>query len=307
MQEYANQNIKDWKEGIIGAYLAASYKMLKQNIKAAELISNYRLGAHQKNTNQFNNTVANDAIYALITRNYFDTKQDKTLTEIQDYINSGHYDSFTAAAIIMALATEPETGTASLDDVAVFANDKKLKSDLKSDVIQVALPYDVNKLRVNCPTCKTDAPLFATFVQQGFPINATSASNGIEISRKYYDANGNEITAGNIGDIIDVKIVARTRGGTEQVSNAVITDLLPGGFIPMTDSLNGEKEFSEIHEDRILIYTALSRTPSVFTYRAQISAAGKFAVPPIAASDMYNAAVNATGESGTFTVSNETK
>ena len=30
-EEYAKQNLKDWEKGISGAYIATSYKLLKQN------------------------------------------------------------------------------------------------------------------------------------------------------------------------------------------------------------------------------------------------------------------------------------
>lgn len=306
LQEYANQNIPDWKDGVISAYLAASYKMLKQNTKAAELISNYRMGARQKTTNQFNNTVANDAAYALIAQNYFDMNPEKVISEIQNYINAGHYDSFTAAAVIAAIARADVQNSELLNNISVTANDQELKADQESEFVHFTVPFDTTKLRVTCPACDKNNTLFATFVDQGFPKTASATSNGLEITRTFYDMNGNEINSGKIGDTVDVKIVARTRGGTEQIDNAVIVDLLPGGFIPVADSLDGDKEFSELREDRILIYAKLSREPTVFAYRAQLSAAGKFLVPPISASDMYNAAINATGESGTFVVSNET-
>jgi hypothetical protein len=306
LQEYAKANIKNWESGIIGPYLAASYKMLKQTDKAAELIAKYHSGNQAKtSTNQFDTGVANDAWYAFILRRYFNTGDDKFFKIIENYINAGKYDSFTAAAIIAALATTSENAATALDDVSIFANDKKLKIAQESEFIHAVVPQNATKLRINCKTCDQNNILFATFVQQGFPKKLATTSNGIEISRRYYDANGNEINSGKIGDIIDVKIVARTRGGTEQIDNAVISDLLPGGFIPLGDSLTGDKKFAEIREDRILIYTGLSRVPSVFTYRVQMSNAGRFTIPQISASDMYNAAINATGTSGTFTVSNE--
>ena len=308
LQEYTKQNIKNWESTIIGPYIAASYKMLKQIDKGADLISRYRIGQTAKHTNTFNNSVANDAQYTMLARRYFNTNDTKGLKIIQDYINAGLYDSFTAAAIVMAMATEQDNNSATLDDISVLTNDdRQLKGDTTPELVAITVPNDVTKLRINCPKCDKSNTLFAAFVQQGFPKTALPASNGIEISRIYYDQSGKEIETGEIGEIVDVKIVARTRGGTDKIDNAVISDLLPGGFIPLADSLTGDRKFSEIHEDRILIYTALSREPAVFTYRAQLSAAGTFAVPAIYASDMYNAALNATGESGTFTVSNEAK
>ena len=307
LEEYANENIKNWQESIIGVYLAASYKMLKQTDKAYNLVSKYTSASNDSKiyNSQFNNPIANDATYMFIKRRYFDTNSDTLAKSIQNYINTGNYDSFTAAAIVNGVLGAADDSSLD-DDIAVFANDKKLETKKSDHIMTVDIPMNATKLRINCDTCKSKNSMFYTLLSEGFPQNTTPSSNGIEISRHYYDINGNEIHSGAIGDIVDVKITVRTRGITDYVSNAVISDLLPGGFVPVSDSLGGDMEFSEIREDRILIYTTLNRTPRTFTYRAQLSVAGKFAIPPIAASDMYNPATSAVGQSGTFTVSNAT-
>ncbi len=308
LEEYANANIKNWKETIIGPYIAASYQMLKQTDKAHNLISKYRTGASDRHAydSQFDNTVANDATYAFITGRYFDMKTDRIAKNIQNYINAGNYDSFTAAAIVNGINGIAIDST--LDgDITVFANDEKIETTTNGDFITATIPNNATKVRINCDKCKSKNPMFYTLLTQGFPKTTAAASNGIEISRHYYDMNGDEITHGSIGDMVDVKISVRTRGTTNNVSNAVISDLLPGGFVPISDTLSGDMEFSEIREDRILVYTSLDRTPRTFSYRAQLSVAGEFAVPPITAQDMYNPAINATGAKGTFTVSNATE
>lgn len=305
LEEYANANIKNWQETTIGTYIAASYQMLKQTDKAYNLVSKYRNGSADRKLYdlQFNNAVANDAVYAFITGRYFDMKTDTIAKSIQNYINAGNYDSFTAAAIVTAM-----TGIAKDDitpnAVSVFVNDTKVETNTTKNIISATIPANATKVRINCDTCKSKSPLFYGMVTQGYPKNTKSSSNGIEISRHYYDTNDNEIDSGAIGDIVNVKISVRTRGVTDHVSNAVISDLLPGGFVPISDSLTGDMDFSEIREDRILIYTDLNRTPRTFTYKAQLSVSGEFTVPAITAQDMYNPSTNATGTTETFTVSN---
>ena len=80
---------------------------------------------------------------------------------------------------------------------------------------------------------------------------------------------------------------------------------MPGGFIPDPESATGEMEFIEMRDDRVLIYTDITRTERVFTYTAQLGTVGKFTIPAIHAESMYNPEINATGKTGTFTVSNE--
>ena len=306
LEEYLDTNVTNWTDSIIGVYIAASYKMLKQTEKAFNMISKYKSGTSNSHT-IFDNAVANDARYEYIARQYFDMSKTTLPKSIVNYINAGNYDSFTAAAIIMGITGHSfDTTELSVDDISILANEKTLKTDLQNNTISANVPYDSDKIQINCIKCGKGNNLFYTFIQQGYPHETHAESNGIEISRKYYDQNGHEIHSGNIGDIIDVKIVARTRSTTDRVTNGVILDLLPGGFIPISDTLTGDSDFTEIREDRVVIYTNLTRDPSTFTYRVQLSASGKFTVPPINASDMYNSEVNAVGKSETFTVSNAT-
>jgi hypothetical protein len=306
LEEYLDENVKNWSESIIGPYIAASYKMLKQTDKAFNLISKYKTNTSMK-PGIFTGSIANDARYEFIARKYFDMHFKNLTKSITNYINAGKYDSFTAAAIIMDI-TGNNTQSDKIDfaNITVSANGEKLTSDSISDGIMFAIPNGTEKLQINCTQCNRTDNLYYTIITQGFPRTIRSESNGIEITRRYYDINGHEIFNASIGDIVDVKIVARTRGGTEKIANAVILDLLPAGFVPLSDSLNGPHDFSEMREDRVIIYTELGRIPSTFTYRAQLSVSGEFTVPPITASDMYNSEISAVGKSETFTVSNAT-
>lgn len=306
LEEYLDENIPNWAETIIGPYIAASYKLLKQTDKAFNLISKYKSNATTK-SELFNNPVANDAQYEFLARTYFDMYSDNLPKSITKYINAGKYDSFTAAAIIMAVAgNNQKSEDANFANISVSSDGKPLTTNPESDEIFVSIPYNSEKIQINCEQCGRHNKMFYTIITQGFPRSVRAESNGIDITRKYYDTNGHEIHSASIGDIVDVKIVARTRGGTDKIANAVILDLLPSGFVPLADSLVGPDDFSEIREDRIIIYTPLARTPSTFTYRAQLSVAGIFTVPPINASDMYNPELSAIGKSETFTVSNAT-
>ena len=167
------------------------------------------------------------------------------------------------------------------------------------------IPANATEIKIECADCSPDAPVFYTLMQSGFPTHTTRESNGIEIIREYFDMDGNRITSANIGDMITVKISARTRGNTDTAENVAITDLLPGGFIATTDSIKGDISYAMVREDRVLIFTDLTRTPREFTYTAQIGTAGIFAIPAVTAQSMYNPSINATGVAGTFTVTNE--
>ncbi len=303
--QYANENIPDWETKLMGAYIATSYSILKQDDLAHRLIAKYAPSRTSKfvyNT-MFDNNVANDAMYYYLTAHYFD-KYDATKSDaLREYINSGDYSAYTSAAVIMALAGNISTTSSKAPTISITTDaDQEINTTIIGDAIIAAIPANASELNIHCDNCN-DAPVYYTILQQGYPRDSHAQSNGIEIIREYYDANGDQITSGNIGDIITVRISARTRGGVDTIKHVVISDLLPGGFIPTTDSATGDMEFSEMREDRVLIYTDLNRAPREFTYTVQLGTVGTFAIPPISAQSMYNPQQNATGDGGTFTVS----
>ncbi len=199
------------------------------------------------------------------------------------------------------------TGNASGDDltaITVRANDAPVGGTTRRGAWVTDIPADATTLTIECPSCGADAPLFYTLMQQGYPRTSTPASNGIEITREYYNADGERIDAAQIGQDVTVKIFARAVGGARNISNVVITDLLPGGLTALGDTLSGDMDYAEPREDRILIFTDLTRRGATFTYTATAGAAGTFAVPAITASSMYNPQIWATGKSATFQVNN---
>ena len=293
--QYVNENIKNWEQTIMGTYIAAAYKIMRQDDSARDLFAKYKLSSNDdfEYSDMFNNNVANDAAYYYIARKYFTPQNPMDSRTLRAYIASGDCSAYTSAMVIMAASG---TTNASTPNVTI-TTDVGTNSD--------NIPLNATEIKIECPDCSPDAPVFYTLMQSGYPTHATRESNGIEIIREYFDMDGNRITSANIGDIITVKISARTRGGTDVAENVAITDLLPGGFIATTDSINGNASYAMAREDRVLIFTDLTRAPREFTYTAQIGAAGIFAIPAITAQSMYNPSIRATGATGTFTVTNE--
>ena len=302
-EEYANKNIRDWQSTIMGTYIASSYKLLKQNQKADNLISRYKPTKTTKFEyhDEFNNNIVNSAIYDYLQRTHFNAPANYNNKLIIKYIDSGNYTSFTSGMIIMAMADA--NGDTSIQDIKIFADNSELPLNQSSGGIFAKIPNNINKLNVKCGNCNSDTPLFYTIFQSGMPKNITEYSAGLEVTREYYDINGNRITYGNVGDTITVKIFIRTRGRTEYAPNVVITDLLPGGFI--ANKISGEFDFAETREDRILIYTNASRQTQTITYTAELGTAGEFQVPPIHAMAMNNPTIRASnGRGNKFTVLN---
>ncbi len=298
-EEYANQNIKDWPAKLMGAYIATSYKLMHQDDRAADLIGKYQPSPRKifESVGDFDNNVANDSIYNYLRTHYFNVAAQAPSAAIAEYIDSGNYSAYTSAAVIMGLSGNTDKNADA--KISATANGAALENTASKSGFVANIPAGTTKIEL-----QSNTPVFWSVTQQGYPLTATPTDNGIEIVREYYNAAGEQITTGTIGETVTVKITARTRGNTSAVSNAVIVDLMPGGFIADTDSMNGQYDFAQFREDRAVIYATLDRTPSEFTYTAQLGSAGTFAIPAIHAESMYNPAINATGRGGIFTVSN---
>ncbi len=305
LTQYANENIKNWQSELMGAYIASAYKIMKQDDLARDLISKYTpsKSSEFKYDTMFTNNVANDALYYYLANKYFAPENPTESNLLRGYIESGKYNAYTSATVIMALAGN--TNAAQPANITITANASTTPVVRTSNTgIQATIPNDATEITITCGDCDT-APVFYTLIQQGYPTQTHEHYDGIDIIREYYDANGNRITSAQTGDIITVKIFARTRGGVDNAENIAITDLLPGGLTADSDSVSGDMTFAQVREDRVMIYADLTRDEQTFTYTATVGNAGTFAIPAIHAESMYNAQISATGDTGTFTVKND--
>lgn len=299
-QEYADKNIKNWQRTISGAYIAAAYKMMKQDDAADKLIAQYRTTSPKfEYASMYDNNVANDAMYNFISRRYFDTTAGAP-DSVVNYVAGGDYSSYTSAMATLALIGNATTTDA--PTVTISANSTEITGTTSGDTQTFDIPTDATAIDIKCEKCDRTDGMYYALVQTGYPRATTESSNGISVSREYYNENGERITSANIGDRITVRVFARARTG-DVIQNVAITDLLPAGF-SVEAAVTGNQNFAQIREDRVVIFTDLTRTSATFEYTADVTAAGTFSVPPIHAESMYNPSVNATGATSTFTVSN---
>ncbi|MDL2295230.1 DUF11 domain-containing protein [Lachnospiraceae bacterium OttesenSCG-928-E19] len=316
-EEYANKNVPEWQSELSGTYIASAYKLLKQDDKAISLIKKYKLSTPKKFVYHwdFGNNITNDAMYAYMVNKHFDgdisaDNYKRIVDNIQMYIASGNYSSFTSAVSVMALAGDIPFGDRISDSISVVGTAGKNTVNLHPidagarDIFRTDVPNNVTKLDINCNNCDKNNGVFYTMIQMGFPKSVRAQNNGIEVVRDYFDVNGDKITSATVGDDITVKISVRATGSTDYVDNVVIADLLPAGFSVVSDSISGSMNFSEPREDRVLIYKSISKSISEITYKVKVTAAGTFTIPAIQASSMYNPQINGVAKSGKFTVTN---
>lgn len=301
--QYADKNMRAWDTELTGAYIASAYKLLHQDATADKLIAKYKPArAKFEYVSEFDNSVANDLIFAYLYAKHFDTQSDISDAVIK-YVNSGNYSSYTSAVVLMGLAGNVANAADITPNIAILADGTKLEHTLQSGTIVVDIPLSAKRIEIKCPDCGRGAAMRYALMQTGFAQRAVSSSNGLDVVRHYYNANGDRITRAAPGDTVTVKIFVRARGG-DSVPNVAVTDLLPAGFVPNIESVSGDIDYFQPREDRMLFYITATPDQTVITYTAQIGVSGTFTVPAITAASMYNPAVHATTSQSTFTVSN---
>lgn len=138
-------------------------------------------------------------------------------------------------------------------------------------------------------------------------------SSGLEVSRKYYDPNGQPVSpdAINQGDLLAVELVVSPVGGA-RVENVAIVDLLPAGLEIENPRLSGDSVFDwmkdrsvpdyvDIRDDRIIMFATLETTRT-FYYTARAVTKGEFVLPHVHAEAMYDPATQGYSGGGKLTV-----
>jgi uncharacterized protein YfaS (alpha-2-macroglobulin family) len=146
-------------------------------------------------------------------------------------------------------------------------------------------------------------------------------TSGFEIVREFVEISGKPLQRIKQGDEFDVVLRARAID-RDAATNVAIVDLLPGGFEVILqppaqresssgESPTGERfqwrsrlgtekstwmtEYTDVREDRVLVFGNLTRDVSTFVYRVKATAAGTFTVPPPFGEGMYDRTLAAQG------------
>ncbi|HYI12511.1 MAG TPA: alpha-2-macroglobulin [Thermoanaerobaculia bacterium] len=160
---------------------------------------------------------------------------------------------------------------------------------------------------------KEGAAYFAVRTR-GIPADAAfkPSSAGVTVSRTYLTRDGKPITTVKQGDLLVVKVEARSLSG--RVENVVIENLLPAGLeienprLSTTEALpwvgaSTQPDSLDLRDDRVLFFLTLPETEGVTFYTlVRAVTPGTFRVPPVQIEAMYEPAIHATGERGTLEI-----
>jgi uncharacterized protein YfaS (alpha-2-macroglobulin family) len=248
-----------------------------------------------------------------------------SLSSLVYALQKGHYHSLSSSYMLLAFDRIEKhlqgEKTATLR-ILQFATDNKPQ--------MLAGPaFKINRTEVPPSAARlqfvNEAKFAAYYVlnQTGFDrsLPAKAITSGFEIVREFVDISGKPLQRFKQGDEFDV--VLRVRAiDRDAATNVAIVDLLPGGFevvlrpAAQRESGSGESptgqryqwrsrlgtekstwmtEYTDVREDRVLLFGSLTRDVSTFVYRVKATAAGSFTIPPPFGEGMYDRTLAAQG------------
>lgn len=298
-----------WQEDIVGAYIAATYQLLKSSEEAEKLILQYNY--QQKNiassTDFYDSNSANAQYLYLLAKHfphYLPDLQDKLLYPLINVMNNDDINTIFSGYMSLALGAYGESITpprAPLSVSMTIANQQQALSSSNDGYIKASIPLEVSDLMLVNPEKRH---YFYQLTQAGFNKTLPDKADyrGLEIYREYRSMSNEPLQTAKLGE--DVEVIIRVRSlSTSYLNNVAIIDLLPGGFEVVQDSIDTQSfDYTDVRDDRVIFFTDVSDTAKTFRYRIKSVSLGVFSVPPIIAESMYNPMMKALSAASSIQV-----
>jgi len=316
----------DWHDDIAAVYDASTYALLKDQDQADTLLKGFHLREDRleyfKYWDDYYDALGRNAQYIYLVSRHFPDQTKKLkgddLMSLADPIMGGDYTTISSAQAIMALDSYArvmkekfEAGSVEIDQLTGSVL-KKLELT-PGFYPQGNFDRDADALVFKKGTVGNAVPgLFYQMTESGFdqtPVT-TPLSEGIEVSREYWNKDNQPVTSAKLGE--ELTVVLRGRATDAAIGNVAIEDLLPGGFEIVEESARTGActygwsgiDYVDVREDRLLAFGSISSTETEIKYKIKATNMGTYVIPPVQAEAMYHLKIRARGISGTLTVEN---
>lgn len=303
-----NDKQNQWQNNLIGAYIAATYKLLKNEDAADSLIRQFKIENNSQfltNDDFYNQNLANAQYFYLVAKHFKDYLphvDNQLINTLAKAMNSNEINTLLSGMISLAFDAYAEdkiqTSFGNLALSEILENNKEIKlSTANANYLKASLSNQAKKVNFSNPD---NATFFYQLMQEGFNQNLPKEAikNSIEIYREYRDLSNEVVDKANLGEELEVHIKIRSID-EDYLSNIVITDLIPGGFEIVNGSLKQDNiDYADLREDRANIFCSIDKNMKEIIYRIKATNQGNFALPAILAQSMYNPQLKAQGTSG---------
>jgi uncharacterized protein YfaS (alpha-2-macroglobulin family) len=311
------QDPKHWRRSLAAAWMAASYRQLKLEELATSLIGQYKFAeVTQQYDWPLDSALLRNAQYLYLLAKHFPERlpkvSDEVIATLALPVSKGQFNTLSASWTILALsawgeqAAQLQPGALTImTQIGEAAMETLASSQPGAIRVEADVPLPVQRLALQGDAGQR---FFYSLSQSGFDVDlpGKAIQNGIEIHRRYLNADGKDIDTAMLGDELTVRISMRSVDGMTH-NNVAVIDLLPGGFEVLRESVRGQgqgwqTDYVDIREDRLVLYGSVSSQVRQFEYRVKLTGQGKFVVPPAFAESMYHRHVHGQALAGQFAV-----
>ncbi len=307
----SSNDMKNWMNDVTATFVASINKMLLIE-DAHEIIDQSKLDFKTFKDSSFFDVLAAQSLYVRIMIESFpemlsSDQYENFTTQILTSFNSGH-STFSASQALAALWQLGMGNEQSISQKLISCSDSNPNN--KGEVLNLGS----SAVGLSSPLCEkfsihagNGSTIYYQLLTSGYDVNPPSKkiAQGLEVTKTLLDKEGQPVTKINIGDVLTVQIKAKAHGKTLQ--NIVIQDLLSGAFeLVLEDAELMQVSYlldsKDMREDRALFFTSLDTTDNVYSYRVRAINKGKFVLPAVYASSMYDTKLQANSISQTIVV-----
>ncbi|NQD36034.1 alpha-2-macroglobulin [Permianibacter sp. IMCC34836] len=237
-----NERYKDqWPHDLTAAYLAASYRLLKQDELAWRLMKEVpwqTTSEWKAGDTVYYDPLVHDAVHLHLLARHFperlNTVPDNLGDALGKQLTDQRFHSLSAGLLLLALDQYHVASTAQIGVLSMAEIDKAGKSKvlpLKSgSLARVLIAPEAKSLQLNR---SGKGRAFYVLAETGFDrVSPEPISKGLEVQRDFVDANDKILTSVKVGDEFFVRLRLRGTAYDESPQIAFV-DLLPGGLEPV--------------------------------------------------------------------------
>ncbi len=315
-----------WQDDLAGLYLAATYKLLKMDEPANELVAHAPPAERiEAAYDEYYDDLVYRSQYLYLIARHFPEQLKKVSGEqlnlIADSIVGGNANTISSAFAILGLEAYARAAAAKDPDAKISITeilaDKKTKPLPFDHALFARTEVEPESKSVRFESTGGQA-LFYQLSEAGFDLALPKSEikKRIEVFRELKNEAGQTITESKLEDKVYVHVLVRALD--QPVSDVAVVDLLPGGFeldispegIGNRVSLQAgadawKPDYIDAREDRVIFFGRVESEAKRFVYRLKPTNRGKFAVAPAFAEGMYDRSALARSLGASITVEGE--
>lgn len=333
-ERYERYFPEQWRKDLGTVYLAASYKLARQDKQADELMRRVPWLSLEQNWNSdglYFDPLVQDAEHLHLLVKHFPGNLDEVPAELLDnlgkWLDQQRYNSLSAALLLRALDDYgKDAGKNMTLQAKALLGERAESLTLNGKPPRVAVPLGTSQLELSK---QGEHPAFYLLSEAGYDraASAEAVRAGLEVTHEFLDSNGKPLKKAKVGDEFLVRLRLRAVE-REQVPQVAMVDLLPGGVEPVfqlpaqpqeTSDEEGEADetvptwqppvgdsarsdwrpdFVDVRDDRVVLYGSVGRDVKTFVYRVRATNAGRFIAPAAYAEGLYDTQLQGRSQAG---------